>query len=32
MDSARRRFCSIMSPSTTPSTSGAIGTPNLRRK
>src|SRR5690606_36257783 len=32
MDSARRRFCSIMLPSTTPSTMGAIGTFILRRK
>src|SRR3546814_20880075 len=32
MDSARRRFCSIMFPRTTPNTSGAIGTSNLRRK
>lgn len=32
IDRARRRFCSIMLPNTTPSTSGAIGTPNLRKK
>ncbi|MNG29121.1 hypothetical protein D3C84_1144950 [compost metagenome] len=32
MDSARRRFCSIMSPSTKPRISGAIGTPCLRSR
>ena len=32
IDSARRRFCSIMSPSTKPRISGAIGTPCLRSR
>ena len=30
MDSARRRFCSIISPSTKPRISGAIGISHLR--
>ena len=32
MDSARRRFCSIRSPSTKPRINGAIGTPALRNR
>ncbi|MCY1311368.1 hypothetical protein D9M70_616590 [compost metagenome] len=32
MDSARRRFCSIMSPSTKPRISSAMGMPCLRNR